>query len=59
MRLMQGKRTYRTVRASVGDRSSGCGASSGCRLSVVVRCSRSKLCFSSDEGNKGEARAGT
>ena len=31
----------------MGESSSGCGTSSGCLLSTVLRCRRSKLCFSS------------
>jgi hypothetical protein len=36
------------VSSSAAVSASGCGATSGCRVSVVVRCSRSKLNFSSD-----------
>ena len=49
----QGTRPHLTVSSSVGDSSSGCGASSGCLFSTVLRCSRSKLYFSSAGSRSG------
>ena len=40
----------------MGDSSSGCATSSGCRFSTVLRCRRSKLCFSSAGGVRQRRR---
>ena len=47
-----------THSSSVGLSSMGCGTSSGCLLSTVVRCSRSKLCFSSARHSRAPLHAG-